>query len=111
MNWNNLHTKDQLESLKARSVEVPQVIFKHSVRCSISSMVKGRLDRENDPAGIEFHYLDLINNRSLSNQVAEDFGVVHESPQVLLIRNGKCIYNESHTAIRLDEILAQEMIS
>lgn len=111
MNWNTLVNDEQLDTLTTRSSEVPQVIFKHSTRCSISSMVKGRLDREKDPAGVEFHSLDLISYRALSNRIADQFGVQHESPQVLLIRNGKCIYHESHTAIRLDEILAQEMTS
>lgn len=111
MNWQALTSDAQLDSLVSRSSDIPQVIFKHSIRCSISSMVKSRLDRGNQPANMEFHYLDLINFRSLSNKVAEMFDVQHESPQVLLIRNGKCIYNESHNAIRLDEIAAQEMMS
>ncbi|MET0637824.1 MAG: bacillithiol system redox-active protein YtxJ [Chitinophagaceae bacterium] len=111
MNWIQLTTEEQLEELIIRSETVPQVIFKHSIRCSISSMVKGRLDRETQPANMEFHYLDLINFRQLSNQIAKRFGIEHESPQVLLIRNGKCIYDESHTAIRMGEIASQEMMS
>ncbi|RYY62670.1 MAG: bacillithiol system redox-active protein YtxJ [Chitinophagaceae bacterium] len=111
MNWQPLTTDAQLDAVIERSATVPQVIFKHSIRCSISSMVKSRLDRGNQPASMDFHYLDLINYRQLSNRVAEVFGVQHESPQVLLIRNGRCVYNESHNAIRMDEIEAQEMIS
>jgi len=111
MNWKPLTTNEQLNLIIERSAQVPQVIFKHSIRCSISSMVKGRLDRGKQPASMDFHYLDLINYRSLSNRVAEVFQVQHESPQVLLIRNGRCVYNESHNAIRMDEIEAQEMIS
>ena len=111
MKWNNLDNDAQLEELIHKSAEIPQVIFKHSIRCSISSMVKNRLERDKQPSGIDFYYLDLINNRSLSNLVAEKFGVSHESPQVLLIRNGKCVYDESHNGIRMDEIVAQEMLS
>jgi len=111
MNWIPLTTEEQLQEIVSRSAAVPQVIFKHSIRCSISSMVKGRLDRAKDVANIEFHYLDLINYRSLSNAVATLFGIDHESPQILLIKNGKCVYDESHNGIHLDEIVAQEMMS
>ena len=111
MNWQPLTTEPQLKELIERSATVPQVIFKHSIRCSISTMVKGRLDRGKQPTGIDFHYLDLINYRSLSNKVADEFGVQHESPQVLLIKNGKSVYDESHNGISLDEIAAQEMLS
>lgn len=83
------------------------VIFKHSTRCSISSTVKFRLESkwEND-AQIPVYYLDLIKYRALSNQIADDFSVYHESPQVLVIKGGKCIYNASHLSISVQEILS-----
>jgi len=109
MNWIPLNTEAQLQELIARSAERPQVIFKHSIRCSISTMVKGRLDRETQPSAFDFHYLDLINYRSLSNKVSEEFGVQHESPQVLVIRNGKSIYDESHNGISMDELVELEI--
>jgi bacillithiol system protein YtxJ len=68
-------------------------------------MAKGRLERSQQPENIDFYILDLINNRSLSNKLAEEFNVWHESPQVLLIQDGKCTYDESHTAIRMEDIL------
>lgn len=86
---------------------MPVVIFKHSTRCSISSMAKNRMERDNEPEGIAFYYLDLIRYRGLSNKIAEVFGVYHESPQVLVIRDGKCVYDESHGSISMDEIAAQ----
>jgi bacillithiol system protein YtxJ len=70
-------------------------------------MAKGRLERSKEPENIDFYLLDLINNRSLSNQLSEEFNVWHESPQILLIKDGKCTYDESHTAIRMEEILEQ----
>lgn len=109
MNWQHLTTDGQLDQLIGKSATVPQVIFKHSIRCSISAMVKGRFDRGKQPAGMDFHYLDLINYRSLSDRVSSVFDVAHESPQVLLVRNGACVYHESHNGIRLDELEAQEM--
>lgn len=107
MNWNPLSDQASLDALVSKSAEIPQVIFKHSTRCSISSMAKARLERGTAPEGIDFHYLDLIRFRDLSGSVAEKFHVEHESPQILLIRNGKCIYDESHTAISMQEIAAQ----
>lgn len=107
MNWEILTTTEQLEMLKKDSFTTPQLIFKHSTRCSISSMVKNRLEKSIQPVHIRFHFLDLIAHRSLSNKIAEDLKVHHESPQVILIKNGECIFDESHMAIQMDEIIEQ----
>lgn len=81
------------------------VIFKHSTRCSISSVAKKRLStdwfKENN---IPFYYLDLIKYRDLSGLIAEKFNIQHESPQVLIIKNGKCIYDASHLSISIKQI-------
>jgi bacillithiol system protein YtxJ len=105
MNWISLTTEEQLSQIKEKSITVPQVIFKHSTRCSISSMVLDRLERSSTPESIDFYYLDLIANRNISNKIAEVFNVYHESPQILIIKNGECIYDESHMGIRMDEIV------
>jgi len=107
MNWTPLQTTEQVEEIIVRSQTTPQVIFKHSTRCSISSVAKSRLERAEAPEGIDFHYLDLISYRSVSNTIAERFGIYHESPQILLIKDGRCIYNESHTAIDMEELREQ----
>ena len=107
MNWNILQSEQQLENLKKHSSTKPQVIFKHSTRCSISSMTKARLERSQEPEGLDFHYLDLIAHRNLSDKIAEDFRVEHESPQVLVIKNGACVYDESHNGINMDELKDQ----
>lgn len=107
MNWIDLHDIQQLAAIKELSATRPQVIFKHSTRCSISSMAKTRLEREEQPATADFYFLDLVRYRSISDQIAEDFAVQHESPQVLLIRNRECVYEESHSGIRMDEIVEQ----
>ena len=70
-------------------------------------MAKSRLERGKQPENIDFYFLDLINHRALSNKLAEEFDVWHESPQVLLIKDGKCVYDESHSAIRMEDILEQ----
>jgi bacillithiol system protein YtxJ len=104
MDWKALNEESQLEEIKIRSSDTPQLIFKHSVRCSISSMAKNRLERAVMPMGIDFYYLDIIRYRNISNKLETDFLVHHESPQVILIKDGECIYDESHSGISMDEI-------
>lgn len=107
MNWKTLQTSEQLNELLELSGTRPQVIFKHSTRCSISKVAMTRLEKAAAPEEMDFHYLDLITYRSLSNEIAERLGVVHESPQVLLIRDGQPVYTESHMGITMDDIKAE----
>ncbi len=107
MNWIEITNENQLAELSFLSKNKPQVIFKHSTRCSISSMAKSRLERGASPENIDFYYLDLIKHRNISQKVAEDFDVSHESPQILMIKDGKCIYDESHSGITMNEIIEQ----
>lgn len=104
MNWIDLKSEQQLKELIEKSYEKAQVIFKHSTRCGISAMAKGRLERSIAPANADFYFLDLISYRHLSSKVSSEFNVYHESPQILLIKNGECIYDESHTSISMNEI-------
>ncbi len=102
MNWNNLISAAQLEDIIHSSFEQPQVLFKHSTRCSISNAALGRLERNwknEEFSGITTYYLDLLKYRDVSNAIAERFQIAHESPQVLVIKNGICIYHVSHTEI------------
>jgi bacillithiol system protein YtxJ len=107
MTWNDLTEESQIADIKKQSEEQPVIIFKHSTRCSISSMAKTRLERSVAPESVAFYYLDLIRYRAISNKLAEEFGVHHESPQILLIRNGTCVYDESHNGISMEEIRDQ----
>ena len=70
-------------------------------------MAKSRLERNEQPQTGDFYFLDLLKHRSLSNQIAEDFSVMHESPQILLIKNTECVYEESHNGIQMDNIIEQ----
>jgi bacillithiol system protein YtxJ len=105
MNWIDLVSENQLAEIKENSAIKPQIIFKHSTRCSISSVAKNRLEKAVAPNDVDFYYLDLLSYRNISNKIAEDFSVYHESPQILLIKNGECVYDESHGGIMMDEIL------
>ena len=107
MNWIVLNQLQQLADIQELSKTRPQIIFKHSTRCAISSMAKTRLERNEQPQTADFYFLDLIKHRSLSDQVTLEFSVTHESPQILLIKNAECVYEESHNGIRMDELVEQ----
>ncbi|NSL87905.1 bacillithiol system redox-active protein YtxJ [Chitinophaga solisilvae] len=104
MTWKTLDSEAQLQQIIEESAMQPVVIFKHSTRCSISSMAKSRLERAVAPEGLTFYYLDLIAHRDISGKIAHDFGIMHESPQVLVIDKGVCVYDESHNGISMEEI-------
>ena len=107
MNWITINAAEQLEEIRIRSTQTPQLIFKHSTRCVISVMIKSRLERSETPSGVDFYYLDLLEYRPISNLIAASFNVHHQSPQILLIQNGECVYEESQNAITMDEIIEQ----
>lgn len=109
MKWISLTSEDQLENILKKSAHTPQVIYKHSRTCSISALTKNRLEKNATPPGVDFYFLDIWANRALSNKIAADLHVQHESPQILLIKNGECVYDESHLGIRMDEIIAHSM--
>ena len=107
MHWIHLTDEEQLKQIINKSQLKPQVIFKHSTRCSISAVALQRMQKTAQPSDIDFYFLDLLANRPLSNKVAEVFKVHHESPQILLIRDGQCVYDESHLGISMHEIMDQ----
>lgn len=106
IDWQLLNTENGLNDLKTKSETKPQIIFKHSTRCSISAMAKRRLERNwnIDERQADIYYLDLIAYRSISNKVADDFGVSHQSPQILIIKNGQSIFDTSHNDIDVETI-------
>ena len=105
MNWNQLTTEQQVDELIQTSQEKPIVIFKHSTRCSISSMALSRFEREWDNNKVvSLYYLDLLNFRDLSNAIAHELNVAHQSPQAIVINQSQVIYQESHNGIDALEI-------
>ena len=106
MNWTQLNSTDQLNEIKNQ--QGYSLIFKHSTRCSISMMAKRRfeLDWEELPENMPLYFLDLIQHRDISNQIAQLFQVHHESPQLLLIKDGECVLDQSHGGISVDETLS-----
>ncbi|WMI65366.1 bacillithiol system redox-active protein YtxJ [Aestuariibaculum sp. YM273] len=99
--WIDLESIEQLQGIAEKSSEKPQIIFKHSTRCGISRMVKNQFESDyqisEDQA--DLYYLDLLNYREISNEIAQKFGVYHESPQLLVIKNGVVSVHDSHGGI------------
>jgi bacillithiol system protein YtxJ len=104
MTWVNLTSIAQLDEIKADNGF--SLIFKHSTRCSISMMAKRNFEFnwEVIPADTKLYFLDLISYRDISNQIAEVFQVAHQSPQILLIKNGDCVLEASHSDISAEEV-------
>ena len=106
MNWIPLESASQLVEIKQKPGY--SIIFKHSTRCSISLMAKRRveMDKEHLPESVSIYFLDLIKFRDISNQIVQDFHVHHESPQLLVIKNGECVLDQSHSHISIEEALS-----
>ena len=107
MNWNKLIEVSQLLSIKEESFNHPVLILKHSTTCSISSTALNRLERnwKQEKVGeLKPYYLDLLRYRTISAEIALIFKVEHQSPQVLIIQNGECVYNASHFDISFAEL-------
>lgn len=98
ISWKKLDTEEALQELIAKSHEVPSVIYKHSNRCSVSFVVLGRLEHDWlwDEGDVDVYFLDLVPHRDVSDAVESTFGVRHQSPQVLVIKNGQSVYDTSH---------------
>ncbi len=107
MNWRELKEEKQLSEINRESSEKYVVIFKHSTRCSTSALAINRLEREWQQSEMQSfapYFLDILNYRSVSNRVAHEYEIEHESPQVLVIKDGNCIYHTSHLGISYAEI-------
>ncbi len=104
--WQNLESLDDLHQIVEDSKQKPIVLFKHSTRCGISQHAKHRLESEWDfkEGKLDFYYLDLLKHRDVSNEIADQFNVVHQSPQIIILKNEQAVYHISHNAISVDRI-------
>jgi bacillithiol system protein YtxJ len=107
MNWETLQSDQQFLNLLDN--EPLFAVFKHSTRCGTSSMAKNRVERDWN-FDFPIYFLDLIKYRSLSNLIAERSGIDHESPQLIVFKNGKAVYDASHNGIII-QALKEELIS
>lgn len=109
MSWNDLTDLGQLNEIMTLSNEKPVAIFKHSTRCSVSRMALKQFENEFDFSDkVTPYFLDLIAYRDVSNEIANRFGVQHQSPQLILIKDGKAVYNASHSDI--DAVLLKSKV-
>ena len=107
MNWLKLESIEQLKTIKEKSKENPVLIFKHSTGCSVSWAALNRMERnwkQEEMNEVNTFYLDLLKHRALSNQIALEFRIEHESPQILLIENGLAVYDRSHLDINYADL-------
>lgn len=101
-----LNAKEQFDEIDEISHSKPVVLFKHSTRCIISRTVLKQFDVEFNftEDKMDWFLLDLLNFRDLSNEIADRYNVTHQSPQIVVIRNGKAIFNESHDSISVADL-------
>ncbi len=110
MNWIKLTNKSQLDTIQTESNTDPVIIFKHSTSCSISRATLDRLERNWKSEGLEnvkTYFLDLLSYREISNSIASLYQVEHQSPQILIIRNGKSVYDKSHFEISFGSLQSE----
>ncbi len=99
--WNRLTSVEELDIIIKESMDKPIAIFKHSTRCGVSSMTFRQFENnyniENEK--VKLYFLDLLAFRELSNEIAIQFQVMHQSPQLIVLRNGNTVHHSSHYSI------------
>jgi len=109
MNWNKIDNEQALDEIIQTSYQEPVLLFKHSYRCSISSVALSRMEKAWSQNGIKPFLIDVINQRPISNHIAQFLNITHESPQAILLQNGEAVYNASHLEINYKDL--QDAIS
>lgn len=105
VDWRMLTNVEDLNQVVNESAGKPVLIFKHSTRCSISRMVLKQFENEFDLQDkITPYFLDLLNHRDVSNEIATKFGVYHQSPQLIVIQDGKSVHDASHNSIAAESL-------
>ena len=104
--WKPIKSEEDLQNAIAESADKKVAIFKHSTSCFISKTVLKNFEKEvaNSDKDVSYYFLDLLANRSISNKIADDLNVTHQSPQLIVLENGKAIANASHQSISVDII-------
>lgn len=109
--WNYLETPEELAAIKKTSFEKPVAIFKHSTRCSISRMSWNQFQKNYNISNekMDLYYLDLLAHRSISDAIATDYNVEHQSPQIIVIKDGVAVFHTSHESIDAKDL--EEFVS
>lgn len=106
-NWETITDISEIDPLIERSKDRPQLIYKHSNRCSVCFVAKGNLEKGSETIlqHADMHYLDVVKNRDVSNSIASDLDVRHESPQAIVVEDGEVIWHASHGGIDSEKII------
>jgi len=99
--WNRVISKDEIDQATEISHNSLVFIFKHSTSCGTSSMVLNRLENISQPKNSKWYFVDLLSFRDVSNYISEKFEIRHESPQLIVLKDGKCVGHASHISISL----------
>ncbi|KIX22709.1 hypothetical protein SY27_02485 [Flavobacterium sp. 316] len=101
-----LDSQSQLDEIDAISKDKPVVLFKHSTRCIISRTVLRQFDNgfNFSDSELDWYLLDLLNHRDISNEITNRYGIMHQSPQILVVKEGKAVYNASHEGIAVEDL-------
>jgi bacillithiol system protein YtxJ len=104
--WKKLENNKDLESAIQKSFQEKVLIFKHSTRCFISKTVLKSFEKQiqNSDQDHTYYFLDLLAHRDLSDEIESRFDIVHQSPQLIVLENGKAIQNASHQNIDLQKV-------
>lgn len=103
--WNQPDTLEEVDNILQNSTK-PQVIYKHSYSCAVSMFAKSSLENGLDSleGEADFHLVDVVSQRKLSNHIAETTGIRHESPQIILMHKGKPFWSDSHGGVRINTL-------
>lgn len=106
MNWKVLDSEEALQNAFEESINGTVILFKHSTSCPVSAAALKRFEKEGAMLSENFpvYYLDLLAFRSISNQIAEKTGVTHQSPQLIVLKNGEVVHHASHLSISADKV-------
>ncbi|RFN57691.1 bacillithiol system redox-active protein YtxJ [Marixanthomonas ophiurae] len=104
--WHVLSTMEQLEEIIEESKNKPVAVFKHSTRCGISRMVLKQFEKNYDLSDdqLKLYFLDLLQNRNISDEIANRFKVQHESPQIIIFKDGEVVHHDSHQGIDAEHL-------
>lgn len=104
--WHRLSSLEQLKTIAEESKTKPVAIFKHSTRCGISRMVLNQFESSYnlDDSQLKLYFLDLLSNRDISDEVGFTFQVMHQSPQLIVIKNGSTVHHASHHNINAHDL-------
>lgn len=104
--WVKTDNSLDIDQLMEESKKTPILLFKHSTTCGISAASKAGLEENYEKYlnNTYFYYIDLLKYRKLSDKVAEELGVLHQSPQIILLMNGEVKFHTSHQGINSELI-------